>query len=249
MDDVVSAGALVVVDDLGPARWLAESLRSFAVDVGSLVPAGFGAYARVFHPAYDGAEPVSWAQIARANHKTAHPQMQFTRLIGYPSRHSSGYRDRQPGLFDKAPAVGSLPLDTGASLARTLARHTTTAARCWFAVWEGWGDLHEAFQGRPTFHLPQRNYHLTHGPLAAAAQSVGSHLGWHRSCNLWWPDDHAWCVATEIDLDSTYLGASEACVEDLKANPELEVVSLGLTAGITADSDARNALFPGTGRK
>jgi hypothetical protein len=57
---------------------------------------------------------------------------------------------------------------------------------------------------------------------------------------LWWPEDHAWCVATEIDLDSTYLGASLACVEELLANTELEAMPLDVTAGITADSDPLN---------
>jgi hypothetical protein len=60
------------------------------------------------------------------------------------------------------------------------------------------------------------------------------------SCNLWWPDDHAWCVATEIDLDSTYVGASEACIEELLANSKLELARLNLAAGITADSDTLN---------
>jgi hypothetical protein len=239
VDDVVTVGALVVVDDLGPARWLTESIRSFAVDVGSLVPATFRAYARVLHPAYNGGERVSWAQIADANHKIAHPQMQYNRLMGYASRYSPGYRDTQPGVIDEAPAVGMLPPDVATPLARTLDRHTTYTDDCWFAVWEGWGGLDEAFSGQPTFPLPARNYHLARGPLAAAAQSVGGGLR-RISCNLWWPDDHAWCVATEIDLDSTYIGASEACIEELLANPDLEPVPLNLTAGITADSDALN---------
>ena len=248
MDDVVPVGALVVVDDVRPARWLTDSLGSFAENVGSLVPATFGACARVFHPAYrhDGAKRrfVGWAEIARANRRIVHPQMQFARLIGYASRYSSGYSDRQPGVFDEAPAVGTLPPDAASSLARTLAMHTTATGHCWFAVWDGRADLDHAFHDRPTFQLPQRNYHLAHGPLAAAAQSVGVHPGRHLSCNLWWPDDHAWCVATEIDLDSTYLGASEACIKELLANSELEVVPLSPSAGITADSDTLNPAAP-----
>lgn len=236
---MAAVGALLVVDDLRPAQWLTESISGFAVDVGSLVPATFGAYARVLHPAYNDGDRVSWAQVARAHQRIAHPQMQFNRLIGYASRYSPGYRDKQPGLFDEAPAVGTLPAEVAAPLARTLAAHTTSTDDCWFAVWDGWGALHEVFSGRPTFQLPNRNYHLARGPLAAAAQSASSwHL--HQSCNLWWPDDHAWCVATEIDLDSTYIGASEACIEELLANPDLETVPVSRTAGTTADSDTLN---------
>jgi hypothetical protein len=79
-----------------------------------------------------------------------------------------------------------------------------------------------------------------HGPLGAVARSVGVLPARNVSCNLWWPDDHAWCVATEIDLDSTYVGASEACIEELLANSELEVARLDLGAGVTADSDTLN---------
>ncbi|MDT5233617.1 MAG: hypothetical protein QOI39_4117 [Mycobacterium sp.] len=247
MDDVLPVSALVVVDDLRPAGWLTESISSFAENVGSLVPATYSAYARVFHPARYGGELVSWTQIACANGKIVHPQMQFARLIGYISRYSSEYTPSQPGVFDEPPAVGTLPADAAASLAATLARHTTIAARCWFGVWNGWGDLdlHQAFHDRPTFQLPGRKYHLAHGPLPAA-QSVGFPAAHNVSCNLWWPDDHAWCVATEIDLDSTYVGASEACIEELLANSELEVARLDVAAGVTADSDTLNpAAAPG----
>jgi hypothetical protein len=237
---MVSVGALIVVDDLRPAGWLTERITSFSKNVGALVPSTFDAYARVFHPAYDAGELVRWSQIARANRKIVHPQMQFTRLIGYRSRFSPGYTPRQSDVFDEAPGVGELPRDVAASLAQTLARHTATAADCWFAVWHGWGDLDGAFDGQPTFHLPQRDYHLAHGPVTAATQSVARPPWSHRPCNLWWPDDHAWCVATEIDLDSTYIGGSQACIEELLANPELEVTAIDLTAGVTADSDTLN---------
>ncbi|MCV7103405.1 hypothetical protein [Mycobacterium palustre] len=237
---MVSVGALEVVDDLSPARWLTESIRSFALDVGSLVPAVFAAYARVFHPARDGGLPVRWAQIARTNRRTVHPEMQFTRLIGYRSRYCPGYPANQPGVFDEAPEVGTLPADVAASLARALAGHTATAQRCWFAVWYGHGDLDEAFHGRPTFRLPQRSYHLARGPVTAAAQSVGTGPFSHRSCNLWWPDDRAWCVATDIDLDSTYLGGSQACIEEMLAASDLEAMPIAPAAGVTADSDALN---------
>lgn len=238
---MVTVGAVDVVDDVGPAAWLTETVRRFAYNVESLLPDTFAAYARVFHPAHHGAKQVRWDQIARVNGKVAHPLMQFTRLIGYPSRYEKAYCAAQPGLFDEAPEVGSLPAGTAALLAEVLARHTTTADRCWFAVWWGFADLDPAFDERPIFSLPQREYWLARGPLSAAAQSLGFLGHSHRSANLWWPDDHAWCVATDIDLDSTYVGASAACVEELLASRELEVARLDVTAGVAADSDHLNA--------
>lgn len=90
----------------------------------------------------------------------------------------------------------------------------------------------------PRVSLPGRDYILFTGPLAAAID-----LGWRtgelvkevdpdapidpddfspQAPSLFWPEDHAWCVATEIDLDSTYVGGSEALVDTLLADPRFE---------------------------
>lgn len=43
-----------------------------------------------------------------------------------------------------------------------------------------------------------------------------------HSPNLWWPDDRARCVATELDLAWTYLGGPATLISDALANPRLE---------------------------
>ncbi len=86
--------------------------------------------------------------------------------------------------------------------------------------------LPAAVQNVPCVHLPNRDYHLLEGPLEAATE-----LGWNltsdcffpQSPNLFWPDDHAWCVATEIDLFCTLVAGSNALAESLLADPRLEV--------------------------
>jgi len=37
--------------NVSPARWIKDRLHPFAQDTGSVIPEGFEAYARVFHPA------------------------------------------------------------------------------------------------------------------------------------------------------------------------------------------------------
>jgi hypothetical protein len=191
-------------------------------------------------------EKVSWAHIAHINQKVGHPQMQFSRLLGYASRFAAGYRDTQEDLFDAAPEVGVLPAVTAELLARTLARHTAVEDRCWYAVWNGWGQLHlqSNFHKHPTFELPGRAYYLARGPLAAVEQSAAARSTCNVPCSLWWPDDNAWCVATDIDLDSTYVGGSSACIEELLEDPELEAAQVNLRAGIAADSDNLNLVEP-----
>jgi hypothetical protein len=61
-----------------------------------------------------------------------------------------------------------------------------------------------------------------------------------QSPNLFWPDDHAWCVATEIDLDSTYVGGSTRLIADLLANDRLEALRVEVTDEVWAISDDVN---------
>lgn len=95
----------------------------------------------------------------------------------------------------------------------------------------------------PRLRLPERNYLLFEGPLEAAVD-----MGWRpsddaffpQSPNLFWPDDHAWCVATEIDLDSTYLAGSAALIADLLADDRLEALPVEVTDEVWAISDDVN---------
>ena len=71
-------------EDVSPGRWVEEGLSGFA-RVNSLLPPGFPAYARVFHPAYlDDSEeqPVRWSTVASWTGRTVHPLMQFNRIAG-----------------------------------------------------------------------------------------------------------------------------------------------------------------------
>jgi hypothetical protein len=43
---------LHVAENADPASWIERSLHPFGMDVGSFIPEGFAAYARVFHPPY-----------------------------------------------------------------------------------------------------------------------------------------------------------------------------------------------------
>lgn len=71
-------------------------------------------------------------------------------------------------------------------------------------------------------------------------ETTNSPSNWHQSANLWWPDDHAWCVATEIDINTTYIACSEACRDDILAMPELEAFEVNPATGIAWTSDLVN---------
>lgn len=74
-----------------------------------------------------------------------------------------------------------------------------------------------------------RSYVMFEGPIDAAIE-LGGWVDWgqhpefiRQSPNIWWPDDHAWCVASEIDYEFTYVGGSRELIDDLLALSCLEV--------------------------
>lgn len=208
-----------------PAEWILRRLHPFALDVGSIIPDGFEAYARLFHPPIrrtpDGHEiPVRWRDIAAANNRTIAAEMQQLDMSSDPSRFSATGEE----LLTELAELGSIPHDMAIKLAGILPSFTRTPDRCWFAVWEGWGDLRIHPGSGSMFSVPQRNLFLLHGAIDDVLTTF-SEVDWiYRSPNLWWPEDRAWCVATEIDFKWTYVGGSSACIDQLLADPELEAL-------------------------
>lgn len=90
----------------------------------------------------------------------------------------------------------------------------------------------------PRVCLPERSYLLLEGPLDAAGE-LGISIT-EQSPNVFWPDDQAWCVATDEDLDSTYLGGSAALVRDLLADERLEALSVNMADPVWITSDEIN---------
>jgi hypothetical protein len=234
---VLVAGRPVETDPSG-TEWIPET--------GWLVPPGFAAHARVLHPAirYDGDDDVevSWAEVADANASLAHPLMQWPAITG---GWEFVHEDDQSPLWDDAPAEGHLPVLVAERLVRLLRRHTSTPDDCWFGVWSGFG-WHDAGAGTAPTRSPLllgREYRLVRGPVELAAANLAPEPS-EQSANIWWPADRAWCVVTDIDLMSTYVGGSTACIEDLLAAPDLEVAPSAAHDPVDAGADALNPVPP-----
>jgi hypothetical protein len=200
--------------------WL--SLPGGHMPVGATIPTGFEAYARVLHPAYrttDGHQAlVRWTELAERAGVVPHAELQWEELAS-----GAGPGDVAP--MDAPPQEGHLPAEEAAALVDVLRRHTATPDRCWFAVWDGFGGLEPEVRwpGATRLHLPHRDYVLLRGSIDAATGSFCP-APFRQSANLWWPEDRAWCVATEIDYLWTYVGATEPCLEELLAEPRLEIL-------------------------
>lgn len=220
--------------DVSPARWIQDRLwewgRGLGFRVGSLVPEGFEAYARVLHPAYDretATHRVPWREIAAATGRTVHPEVSFTRLGG-------------PEWSAGRPCEGTLEPRECLALLAELAGRTTTPGRAWFLIWSGFGDL--APWPHNLVRTQGREYRLYRGPVAAAAGFASARFG--HSPNLWWPDDRAWCVASEIDAVSTGIGGSRECIDALLASPALEALEVSLEHRLDIRGDTINPPSP-----
>ena len=220
-----------------PAGWL-ESTRS-VYDVASLIPAPFPSFARIFHPATRGdgdhEQDVRWAEVAAATGRTMHPAAEWGSLTGSWRRASAA------GLWESAPAIGYLPAHIARRLASVLATVTTPDEACWFAVWDGFPDVRHEWGAAPTFSVPRREMYLLTGKLGSAGTPLIDNFP-RPTANLWWPDSHAWCVATDIDLMTTYVGGEPDLIHKVVDSREIEALEVPATQGVTWDSDTVNPL-------
>ncbi len=158
------------MSDPSAGAWLRERLDAGYETMHAVVPRGFPAYARVFHPAIARSLPgravptsdelmrmpeheqhalvagfvderVSWAQTAAAFATTMHAQAQWQRIVRTPVDGDWRTRIAPDGREFTAPMEGELDDASLNALAEHLAAHTTTPDAGVAALWEGFGGL------------------------------------------------------------------------------------------------------------
>ncbi|WP_043445989.1 hypothetical protein [Arthrobacter sp. L77] len=108
--------------------------------------------------------------------------------------------------------------------------------------------LSELLKRGPFLELPGRRYVLlaTGAPeLTDPAWPLAAGMGWTDRLpgpmpQLIWPSDHAWAIASEIDVDSTLIGGTYRLINELMAHPAIEAVRVGETTDLTWDADDIN---------
>lgn len=153
------------------------------------------------------------------------------------------------------PLYGSMPEELVDDVAAFLRPWTTTPSTCWFGLWEGNGtwwrermgvtdgdpetvaeasrideERDRVLRATPTFGTPQRQYFLMSGPLSAARQLTEAADG--SSPNLWWSNDRAWLVSTEVDGYSSWVGGRASMIEELLGSAAIEAVATSLDARV-----------------
>jgi hypothetical protein len=98
----------------------------------------------------------------------------------------------------------------------------------------------------PRFRLSGRDYLLFYGPLQSAT-SLGywstPDVFQAQSPNLFWPADRAWCVATEIDFDSTLVAGKRTLIDALLEAPALDAWPVHPDDSLASDADCTNTLL------
>jgi len=245
---------LQLITDLSPTDWVVQRLRPWrpgGARLESFLPDTFGSYARVLHPASSnryGDNERTWTDLADPRGVRVGPATSFIE--------ASGLDPSEPSWNEAAPMDGSLPKSKFRILKDVLAQATSTPEVCWFCIWAGYGfwrpssrstltavrgnvaDRITRLRPKPpagdafdnTRDIPQvrtfaREYFLFRGRLADQTFQFDH---WYQSPNIWWPEDHAWCVATDVDGYSTYVGGGRDCVSKVLDTPRLEAVEVDL---------------------
>jgi hypothetical protein len=227
---------LVLAQDMCAADWITRGVHACPIDAGRLMPDSFEAYGRLFHPAYrsrrstgtpgaeEETEDVRWTEVAAAHGQVPHSQMIWEDIVATPASID--------GVWEWPPTEDRLPTPQASRLASVLGSYTSTPDCCWFAVWHGFGTFPLDLEGVPLIELPDREMVLLTGPLSAAASNFAAEP-WEQSANLWWPDDHAWCIATELDFKSTYIGGPDSLINALLGDEMREVLQVEATDDLT----------------
>lgn len=192
------------VADVTVGGWIAGRLRGPLGTVGSVVPRGFAAYARVLHPVElgDSRTPLTWAQVCRFTGRIPHALMQWAAIATPTAEADVAAGQIRSGRWDDGDVrMGSLAPAALSALIDVLAP-ATGGQDCFHALWEGWGWVDgsgvmvssSGDDGRtdpapapepgvsaevwalPRLRLPDRDHLLFRGPLRAALD-----LGWRGS--------------------------------------------------------------------
>lgn len=225
-------------DDVSATDWIRGRLSPWdSRAVTSIIPSGFEAYVRILHPVQlprDGVPIVRWADVSRWSGVPLHPRIQWHE-VALPET----IPPTEPPWRSQGPGQGTLFFSDAEALIEDLTPYTSTPQECYFCLWIGYMGGAAAFvplgspliqipappQPRRIVELPSREYGLFEGPLADATSLKMASSHSQQTPNLWWPSDHSWCVASEIDLPWTYVGGSLELIDHLLADDRLETVS------------------------
>jgi hypothetical protein len=218
--------------DITPAKWLGGLARSTHC-VDELVPAGYEAYARLWHPpgrhfgtGLADEERALLVDVLRS--ETATPRCWFCVADDRKEIDDQGVTAR----VQLPTGRGSYLLHAG-PIERALVPPPQRPLP--FVLREG------ATMPEMEKELAEKLHEYSDVMIWLSADDTPAALMEHLAAlldgvapELWWPEDHAWFVSTPAGygIDATYVGGSRRLVDRLLATPGLEAIETTLTESL-----------------
>jgi hypothetical protein len=224
-------------NDIAQADWILSELNTGQHGkVDSLVPRVFPVYARILHSAWTrSGDPVRWRDVAKQTGCRIHPLVQFDAIRNSVTGDRT-WQGRRPDSSLSQAEVAAL---------EEILSEPNLSEECWFCLWDGysWSTEVEPHGGYLKVNLRELNYFLYSGPITVAGALFYLPLRWpiEQTPNLWWTESRQWCVATDVDLKSTYVGGCRATIEAILDSESLEAVEVSPDDYATLDSDVINS--------
>lgn len=203
----------------------------------AIAPTGFPAYGRLLHPAQaEDGTCVRWADVAAYNGVPMSATSDFSHIAMPQSVPGDGH-----AWAGGPPEIGTLNADQAEHLVQVLRSYTTTPYAVTFALWDGLGWDHatlfrsghppeqapdpipSSVRDGPRMRIPGRDYIVYRGHIEEALLWMPSQ---HQTPHYWWPQDHAWAVAGDVDLPWSIVAGGSDLLERLVQDTVVEVVPL-----------------------
>lgn len=236
--------------------WIRERLDDpWRGTIHDVVPRGFAAYARIFHPGSVQELPGELGEDLVA--------VVSGILAAHTTTPDAGFVALWEGVGGLVGHMGESPsrvfFQIGDPADATLAHHNDMLGGLVTdpfnnpyrkATWQE-GILSREISEGPRLELPGRGHVLFRGGVRELADPEWFlHVPWHdriaeghgfdlsaQSPSLVWPDDRAWILVSEVDYDSTIIGGAADLVAALCADDHLAAVPLDADAVLTGDAD------------
>ena len=211
-------------------EWVARDL-DWTRKLRSWMPDRFEGFARVLHPAFvrvseeeKGVREISvpWSAVGEWSGKPLNATSHIQDLM----LRADGITWTGQGREGLAPSQGQMDRESLGRLLTHLADESTTPNEIWMLIWIGYGEPPDSL-GLPVdvtsfLRLTGRQYILRRGSILS---STGGPDGpsFENPPTFWWPADHSWFVACDVDASSTYVGGSDKLIQRVLSDTSLEV--------------------------
>ncbi|MBP0459105.1 hypothetical protein [Streptomyces montanisoli] len=149
---------------------------------------------------------------------------EYARLRYIPDPTGPGLAGADVQLPDDHPTE----IEQARRVLRALGAHTRTPDRCFFCLWEGYGEGYvDLALTRGPLVITAGRRHVLYTGVLDEVENWEAQFGEGGPCPppaYVWPADHRWCFTSDVDPHWAGIGADTAAIEALTARTDVDVV-------------------------